>query len=165
MLSIRTNSTPSPRDRSGFTVVELLLAIIAVPVVILGVIFINLYVPTLVLQSFGYDIDLYIFFAVNVAAGTLGLGYNLLGASRWANKDASFLNRLAKPWLAYLLHSILMMLIFGATGSEIGLFHILVAGLPMPFFWQTVRYAVRRIRAGRKTDESKLIIPDSADTN
>ncbi len=144
---------------------ELILAVIAVPAVILGFIFINAYVPTLVLQSFGYEMDFWTFFYFNVAAASMGYAYTQLGASRSTGEDAPSSKPLGKVALAYLLHSVLLMLIFGATGDGIGLVHLLVAGLPMVIFWQSIRFAVRRFRAGRKSDESKLITPDSTDKN
>jgi hypothetical protein len=164
MPTSRTKSTTTTRGRSGFTVLELLLVVIAIPVAILGGIFINFYVPTLVLQSFGYEIDVWFFFSVNAYAGAMGYGYILLAGSRSEGEDAPFSKRLGKRSIGYFLHSILLMLIFGATGDDIGLVHILVAGLPMLIFWQSASFALQR-RAGRKADESKLINPDPTDTN
>jgi hypothetical protein len=165
MPANRTDSTPATRGRSGFTALELLLVVIAIPVAILGFIFISVYVPTLVLQSFGYEIDVWFFFSVNAAAGAIGYGYSLLAGSRAEGEDAPVLKRFGRNSIKYLLHSILLMLIFGASGDDIGLVHILVAGLPMLIFWQSVSFAVGRFRGGRKVDESKLIIPESFDKN
>ena len=164
MLSFRTSSNLSTRVRSGFTLVELLLTLVAVPVLILAIVFINAYVPTLILRAFGYEIGFWFYFAVNVVAGMIGYGYTLLGASRSTSKDAPTSKRLIKAFLGYFLHSILLMLIFGETGNDIGLLHLIVAGITMPIFREFVFFAVRRFRAGRSSDKSNLIISDSAET-
>jgi prepilin-type N-terminal cleavage/methylation domain-containing protein len=137
--------------RSGFTLVELLLAVVALPVVLVGIVFLNAYVPSLILRSLGYEIDFWFYFAVNVVAGVIGYGYTLLGASRTASKDAPASKRLAKASLAYLLHSVLLMLIFAETGNDIGFLHLLLAGLTMPILWQLTLLAVRRYRSGRSS--------------
>jgi len=145
-------------NKRGFTVLEIILFVIAVPAFILGFILINAYIPTLVLQAFDYEIGFWFYLYVSILAAAMGFCYSLLGATRSAGKDATILKRNVKSWFAYILHSILLMLIFSATGSNIGLVHLIIAGLPIPIFLQTIGFVFRRFRSKDKPEESKLII-------
>ena len=71
MKSIFTDLLRTQNYRRGFTLIELVMVIVALPDLLFAVILLNAYVPTIILRSFDYDVDLWEYLSVGLTASMI----------------------------------------------------------------------------------------------
>ena len=159
MKSIFTDLLRTQNYRRGFTLIELVMVIVAMPVLLFAVILLNAYVPTIILRSFDYDVDLWEYLSVGLTASMISFtvfglikrvlkkGPALAEESLSSKKSTKHGTSFLKYVLGHSLNSLLIMLILGSFyNNNIGYFYIFLAGLPIPTFYKIASLSVSKFR-------------------